>query len=102
MMVSESLRPLASVTRKCTVTVPGAVYVRSGVADDESSNAPSPSRSQAYVSVSPSGSLESRASKSTSSGDDAGLQASRSATAVGVPMLDEPRSRRIDPPSMST
>src|SRR5262245_6963400 len=44
---------LGSVTRNRTVTSPATEYVNVGVAEVESSKAPSPSRSQAYVSVSP-------------------------------------------------
>ena len=45
--VTSSERPAGSVTRNLTVTLPAAVYVRCGVAEVESSRAPSPSRSQA-------------------------------------------------------
>jgi hypothetical protein len=48
----------ASVTRRRALYVPGCMYVRVGFTALASSNAPSPSRSHAYVSGPPSGSLE--------------------------------------------
>ena len=63
-----SVAPLGSATRSPTVTEPSCVYVRVGFGEVESSNCPSPSRSHAYVSVSPFGSLEPVPSKLTGSG----------------------------------
>src|SRR2546421_202193 len=55
--------PWLSVTSSVAVIVPAVEYVRVGLTAVESSYAPSPSRSQAYVIGSPSGSLEPPPSK---------------------------------------
>jgi hypothetical protein len=60
--------PSGSVTLSRTVYVPRAVNVHVGAASVESSNEPSPSRSQSYESASPSASVEPVPSNSTVSG----------------------------------
>src|SRR5262245_66235875 len=91
------IAPPPSVARRATVTLSGVVYVHWVVGPVASSNAPSPSRSHAYVSGVCSGSDDRVASKSTVSGVAPYVRDAR-ITAVGRRLAGAGEMRRIVPP----